>query len=200
MFFNFGWWILLNVSPIRSNSSPPEQYSRKRYIVGPSFRCPKKRTMLAWLSIYWSKAHTQIYSLLLQSATLKPVFLLISDVKLPYLVNADLFLDIVSTILCLRSVNHFNRYSFLCMSVHQQPDPGTKAKPKMENNTAQPPWCEFGRSRFILVSRWCWNVSIYRFKQSLIKSDISSLNPVILKMSILHCLWNAFHIINIIKQ
>lgn len=147
---------------MRSNSSPPEQYSRKRYIVGPSFRCPKQRTMLAWLSIYWTKAHTQIYYLLLQSATLEPAFFLILNVKLPYLVNADFFLDIFSTILCLRSVNNLNCNCFLRMSVHQQPDPGTKAKLKMESNTTSilRIWA------LLLVSRWCGNVFIYCFKQS----------------------------------
>lgn len=56
----------------------------------------------------------------------------ILHVKLTYLVNADLFLDIVSTIFCLRSVNYFNSHSLLRKSVHQQPDPGSKLKLRMK--------------------------------------------------------------------
>lgn len=41
--------------------------------------------------------------------------------------NADLFFDIFSTVLGLSSVNNFNCDCFLRISVHQQPDPGTKA-------------------------------------------------------------------------
>lgn len=116
----------LYVSPIRSNSSPPEQYSRKRYIVRPSFRCPKNRTMLAWLSIYDNKIRTLYYCA--EIRMLSPIL----HVKLTYLVNADLFLDIVSTIFCLRSVNYFNSHSLLRKSVHQQPDPGSKEKLRMK--------------------------------------------------------------------
>ncbi|TNN63483.1 Complement factor B [Liparis tanakae] len=45
---------------MRSNSSPPVQYSRNRYMVVPSFRWPKKRTMLAWLSICQSRSKLSI--------------------------------------------------------------------------------------------------------------------------------------------
>lgn len=56
----------------------------------------------------------------------------ILHLKLTYLVNADLFLDIVSTIFCLGSVNYFNSHSLLRKSVHQQPDPGSKEQLRMK--------------------------------------------------------------------
>lgn len=73
----------------------------------------------------WQKKHVHC------GIVLKSVLPPILHVKLTYLVNAGLFLDIVSTIFCLRSVNYFNSHSLLRKSVHQQPDPGSKEKLRM---------------------------------------------------------------------
>lgn len=74
--------------------------------------------MLAWLSIYGTKAH-----ILCPCAGIR-MFPPVLRVKRMYLVDADLFLDIVSTILGLRRVNDFNSHCLLRVPVHQQPDPG----------------------------------------------------------------------------
>lgn len=83
--------------------------------------------MLAWLSIYVKK--TGIWWYCAEICMLPPIL----HVKLTYLVNAHLLLDIVSTIFCLRSVNHFNSHSLLRKSVHQQPDPGSKERLRMSS-------------------------------------------------------------------
>lgn len=82
------------------------------------------------VSIGQKRTHRYItcyLAMLFPSGISKPVLCPIFDVKLPYLVNADLFFDIFSTVLGLSSVNNFNCDCFLRISVHQQPDPGTKA-------------------------------------------------------------------------
>lgn len=40
--------------------------------------------------------------------------------RLTYLMHADLFLDIFSTVFSLRGIDHFHCYRFLRLSVHQQ--------------------------------------------------------------------------------
>lgn len=85
-------------------------------------------------------------------------------VKLPHLVNADFFPDIFSTILGLRRVNEFNCYCFFRMSVHQQPDPGTEEKLKVENKY------NLHTANLNAHASFCFaagaGVLIYSFKQS----------------------------------
>lgn len=69
-------------------------------------------------------------------------------VKLTHLVDADLLPDVLGAVLCLRSVNHFHCHRLLRVSVHQQPDPGTKDEDG-KSTTMERIWT-------ILVNRYCW--------------------------------------------
>lgn len=123
------------ISPIRSNSSPPVQYSKKRYIIGPSFRWPKKRTILGWLSIYQKEANKfnmHKWNTVLQNylksyewwwwCTARQLQIILSVLKVTTnLINADLLLDIFSALYSLWGIDHFHCYRLLCQPVHQQP-------------------------------------------------------------------------------
>lgn len=193
MFFSL-WWIELNVSPIRSKSSPPEQYSRKRYIVGPSFRCPKNRTMLAWLSIYWTKVHTEIHYLLSQCHTQTRIFAWVwCSATSPTLWMQTSFLTFSAQSFAWEvSITLTATASSVCLFTSNLT---LRPRQSWRWKTTQPQQYQSERSCFILHSRWCWNIFIYCFKRSSIESYISSLNHVAMKMSMLYDLWKAFHII-----
>lgn len=86
---------------------------------------PKKSDNVGMAKHLWQKTPRTLWYCA-EISKLPPIL------HLTYLVNADLFLDIVSTIFCLGSVNYFNSHSLLRKSVHQQPDPGSKEKLRMK--------------------------------------------------------------------
>lgn len=46
--------------------------------------------------------------------------------KVTHLMDADLLLDIFSTLFSLRGIDHLHRNCLFCLSVHQQPHSETK--------------------------------------------------------------------------